>query len=88
MAFAGTGVFDQLGKARSVVHRLLTSPFFTNFSLKRIEKDQDFYEKMDQLYKSSFREESDTEDRIKVHPIISSFTVNRRNKRNPSMDRE
>ena len=74
---------------RSVVHRLVTSPFFKNFGLKRIQKNQDFFEEMDQLYIASARdeEEEDTEDRIKVHPIISSFVVNSK-KMNPLIDIE
>ena len=86
-AFAGTGIFNQLGRARSVVHCLVTSPFFKNFSLKRVQQQKDFFEEMDQLYISSARGELDATSSIKVHPIISSAAVNRK-KINPLTDAE
>ena len=32
-AFAGTGIFDQLGNPKSVVHKLIVSPFFCNLEM-------------------------------------------------------
>ena len=90
LAFVDTGIFNQLGKTRSVVHRLLTSPFFKNFSLGRIHRNQEFYEEMEQYYSPqlSAREEEEERDlSVKVHPIISNDVVNR-TKANPLVDAE
>ena len=42
-AFKDTDIFNALGNPRSVVHRLLVSPFFTDFQLSHTWDNRDFF---------------------------------------------
>ena len=43
-AFAGTEIFDQLGNRKSIIHKLICSPFFKNLKLSHNQKNQHWFE--------------------------------------------
>ena len=43
-AFRGTGIFDQLGNRKSLVHNVICSPFFNSFAMTHLAKNEDWFE--------------------------------------------
>ena len=39
-------VFDMLGNPKSIVHRLLVSPFIKNLKMTHYSRDQNFYKEL------------------------------------------
>jgi len=61
-AFKNTKIFDSLANPRSEIYRLLVSPFFTDFKLKRRSNDCNFLKKANSMHMSQIESEDDQFD--------------------------
>ena len=67
-AFKGTHVFDALCNPKSVVYKLINSPFFKELNMTHVKKNKDWFRSQKKLIQTKESDDDSADEDIKMTP--------------------